>query len=159
MEESVKLIIRTGLSFENQEDQSMRLFLLVVLAIASVWDAFTTVYGTIQILGNAPLQIMAALLFSALIFGFVLNTRTIMRWHSGFMSGITKFFWFVALSYDLFTSWVGNSNLILRSRNMEAATFIILVGLTLLVTASPILLSAFWQSRSLSSQDAEMRRA
>lgn len=137
----------------------MRLFLLVVLAIASVWDAFTTVYGTIRILGNAPLQIMAALLFSALIFGFVLNSRTIMKWHSGFISGITKFFWFVAVSYDLFTSWIGNSALILRARDMEATTVIILIGLTLLVTASPILLSAFWQSRAFSSQDAEMRRA
>jgi hypothetical protein len=136
----------------------MRLFLLVVLAIASVWDAFTTVYGTIRVLGNAPLQIMASLLFSALILGFVLNTRTIMRWHSGFVSGITKFFWFVALSYDLFTSWIGNSALILRARDMEATTFIILLGLTLLVTASPILLSSLWQARSL-SQDAEMRRA
>jgi hypothetical protein len=136
----------------------VRIFLLAVLAIGSIWNAFTTMYGTIQILGNTTLQILTALLFSALVFGFLLNTRAIMKWHSGFLSSIAKFFWFVALSYNFFTSWIGNSNLLL-SRNLETTTVIILIGLILLVTASPVLLSALWQSRAFSSPDAEMRRA
>ena len=75
----------------------MRIIFLVVLAFASVWDVFTTVYGTVFVLGDAPLQILDAVLFSGLIFGFVLNTRRILKWRGGFIGGVTKAFWFIAL--------------------------------------------------------------
>lgn len=131
----------------------MRIFLLIVLAIATVWDGFTTVYGTLQALGDGPIQIGIAFLFSGLIFGFVLNTKRLMRWKGGFVSGVAKFFWVIALGYDLYTSWIGNSALVVRG-NGSATKIIILIGLTLLVTASPILLSAMWQ-RGPSSQERQ----
>lgn len=130
----------------------MKIFLVIVLVIATIWDAFTTAFGTILILGDGPIQIGASLLFSALIFSFVLNTRRVMKWKRGVVGGVAKFFWAIALGYDLYTSWVGNSALIVRGSGTAAETAI-LIGLTLLVTASPILLSAAWQSRS--SDDKE----
>ena len=58
----------------------MKLYLLLVLTVAAIWDGFVTVYGTLQILGlgNSLPQIVAAFLFSALIMGFVLNTARIL---------------------------------------------------------------------------------
>jgi hypothetical protein len=121
--------------------------LLVVLAVAALWDAFMTIYGTVTILGSGPLQIAASLLFSALVLTLLLNTRRIMRSLSGFMGSMAKFFWFIAIGYDFFTSWIGNSKLIVGgSRN--AAQTVILIGLTLLVVSSPILLSELWERRS-----------
>jgi hypothetical protein len=121
--------------------------LLVVLAVASLWDAFMTIYGTITILGNGPLQIAASLLFSALVLTLLLNTKRIMMVLGGFMGSMAKFFWFIAIGYDFFTSWVGNSQLIVGDRRNAAQT-LILVGLTLLVVSSPILLSELWEKRS-----------
>jgi hypothetical protein len=129
----------------NQEDK-MRLFLFVVLTIASIWDTFTTVYATLDIFGTGLLQVVAALLFAALIMSFMLNTRRIMQWRSGFVGGIIKLFWFVALASDFYTAWIGNSNLLTRGQE-STAELILLTGLTLLVTASPILLSVLWERR------------
>jgi hypothetical protein len=121
--------------------------LLVVLAVASVWDVFMTIYGTVTILGSGPLQIAASLLFSALVLTLLLNTKRIMRSLSGLMGGLTKFFWFIAIVYDFFTSWVGNSQLIIGNERNAGQT-VILIGLTLLVVSSPILLSELWERKS-----------
>jgi hypothetical protein len=121
--------------------------LLVVLAVASLWDAFMTIYGTVTILGSGPLQIAASLLFCALVLTLLLNTKRIMRSLSGLMGNMTKFFWFVAIVYDFFTSWVGNSQLIIGDKRNAGQT-VILIGLTLLVVSSPILLSELWERRS-----------
>ncbi|HMQ54084.1 MAG TPA: hypothetical protein PKE64_14475 [Anaerolineae bacterium] len=132
----------------------MKWFLTGVLVLATVWDGFTTIYGTILIFGTGPFQLFAAFLFSMLIMAFMLNTMRLMRWHRGFATSIAKVFWFVALIYDFYTSWVGNSNLITQNRGDTAEIFM-LIGLSLLVIASPILLSAMWQARSKSEQPME----
>ena len=124
----------------------MKWFLFAVLSIATLWDTFTTVYATLDIFGTGPLQIVAALLFAALILSFMLNTRRIMQWQFGFVGGIIKVFWFVALVCDFYTAWVGNSALLTRGEE-SAPELILLTGLTLLVTASPILLSVLWERR------------
>lgn len=125
----------------------MRAFLLILLALAAVWDAFTTGYGTIQILGTNFLQIIVAILFSALVFAFNLGTKRIMQWQEGFVSWFAKFVWLVAIVFDFFTSWVANSDLIIGGDRSGAETFM-LFGLTLLVTAAPMLLYAMWSPRS-----------
>jgi hypothetical protein len=124
----------------------MRLFLFIVLTLASIWDVFTTVYATLTILGTGIVQIIAALLFAALIMSFILNTRRIMQWRSGFVGGIVKVFWFVALACDFYTAWVANVDLLTRGQE-STAELIIVIGLTLLVTSSPILLSVLWERR------------
>lgn len=124
----------------------MEIFLMIILALASIWDAFATVYGTLKVLGSGPLQIAAALLFSGLILGFVLNTRRIFIWRGNFFSGLMKFFWFVALCYDFLTTWIANRE-ILGAGERTAVQLIMLAGLTLLVAGSPILLSGLWERR------------
>jgi len=127
----------------------MKLYLLIVLTLAAIWDGFATVYGTLQVLGDGLPQIVASFLFSALIMGFVLNTARIMRWaRSGeFVALITTFFWFIALGYDFYTSWLGNADFIIQNSGDSTET-VILVGLTALVVASPILLSLMWERRA-----------
>ena len=121
-------------------------FLMIILGLASIWDAFATVYGTSQVLGNGTLQIAAALLFGGLILGFVLNSRRILKWRSSFFGGLLKFFWFIALCYDFLTTWIANRDIIGQEQN-SVVQVIILIGLTLLVSASPILLSGLWEKR------------
>jgi hypothetical protein len=124
----------------------MRAFLLILLTIAAVWDAFTTVYGTIQILGTNFLQIAVAILFSALVFAFNLGTKRIMQWYEGFVSWFAKVVWLVAIAFDFYTSWVTNSDLVIRGDRSGADTFM-LFGLTVLVTAAPMLLYAMQNPR------------
>jgi len=100
----------------------------------------------VDIFGTGLLQILAALLFAALILSFMLNTRRIMQWRFGFVGGVIKAFWFVALACDFYTAWVGNSALLARGQE-STPELILLIGLTLLVTASPILLSVLWERR------------
>ena len=91
---------------------------------------------------RTPLEMKQAI--SALVFSFVLNTKRIIRWQRGFINFLVKFLWLIAFSYDVFTSWLGNANLLVGSSSTSSA-IIILIGLTLLVSASPILLSGMWQ--------------
>jgi hypothetical protein len=128
----------------------MRAFLLVLLTLAAIWDAFTTGYGTLQILGTTFLQIVVAILFSALVFAFNLATKRIMQWREGFVSWFAKFVWLVAIVFDFYTSWVAHSDLVISGDRTGAATFM-LFGLTLLVTAAPMLLYAMWSPRSFRS--------
>ena len=124
----------------------MRIFLLAALFIATIWDFFTTVYGTFLILGNGPIQLVASVLFGTMILGFILNTPRIFRMPASFVIILTRIFWFIALCYDFYTSWVANRALLTSGRGGAAESFI-LIGVTLLVTASPILFSALWQYR------------
>lgn len=121
-------------------------FLMIILALASIWDAFTTVYGTRKVLGDGSLQVAAALLFGALILGFVLNTRRIVKWHGSFFGVLLKFFWFVAICYDFLTSWIAHTDIFVPDEN-SALQIIIVIGLTLLVSGSPLLLSGLWERK------------
>ena len=122
----------------------MRIFLLIALGIAALWDVLTTIYGTILILGDGPVQIVAAVLFGILILGFSINSVRIFRFKASFIIVLTRIFWIVAICYDFYTSWVANAALLTTGRGGFAENFI-LFGVTLMVTASPILLAALWQ--------------
>ena len=90
----------------------MEILLLAILAIGTLWNAFSTVYGAMSILGDGLLQVIASLLFSALVLGFVLNTTKIIRTRSGFIGGLLTFFWFISVCYNFYTSWIGNRRLL-----------------------------------------------
>lgn len=117
-------------------------FLLVVLIITTIWNGFTIAYGTIQILGDGLLQIAVSIVLTTLILGIILNTRRIIEWHSGFIGVITKFFWLIALGYNFYASWTGNENIILGEGSGQVTSeTVVIVVLTLLMVASPVLLS------------------
>jgi hypothetical protein len=124
----------------------MEILLLAILAIGTLWNAFSTVYGAMSILGDGLLQVIASLLFSALVLGFVLNTTKIIRTRSGFIGGLLTFFWFISVCYNFYTSWIGNRRL-LGGEGGSGAETVILIGLTLLGASAPILLSALWGRR------------
>lgn len=114
--------------------------LVVVLAVASLWDGFTTMYGTSHVLGDGCGQVFAAFLFGILISALLLNTKRIIEGNDDFQGNVSRLLWFLALAYDLYTSWLGNANfLVPNGSGVERG--VILTGLTVLVSGSPVLLS------------------
>jgi hypothetical protein len=131
----------------------MLIVLLVVVAVGTLWDAFTTIYGATVILGDGLIPALAALIFTALMLGFLLATMRIFRWQGGFSGVLMKFFWAVALAYDFYASWVGNNDLIVgQDSTPTSAQSFMIVGFTLLVISSPALLSVLWDRRTQTSQ-------
>jgi hypothetical protein len=125
----------------------MQIALLVILAIASAWAAVAATLGSIVILGTGAIPVIAALLFTALVFAFLLTTRWVLQWQGSFAGILLKFFWFVALGYGFYTTWVGNRNLIVGVGRPTTAQAFLLIGLTLLLISSPIVLSWLWARR------------
>ncbi|MCK5720048.1 MAG: hypothetical protein KAH84_08910 [Thiomargarita sp.] len=121
---------------------------IFVFGLASLWDGFTTVYGTTEILGGGSPQILgASAIFSLIILAFLLNTNMIWKMaYDELLGGLLKIMWFVALGYDLYTSYIGNQYFILEGHGNNTQLFILL-GITLLVTGSPIFLSLLWDNK------------
>ena len=128
----------------------MQYAFLAISAIAALWDALTTVYGTVTILGEPETisHIMIGVLFGALILIVLLNTRQIFA-RSGAGSEFFRIFWTVALVYDTITAWQGNRNFIFPGY-LQGQQQILLVGLTAMVSGSPILCSYLMHERSKS---------
>lgn len=118
--------------------------LLAVLVAASLWDGFTTIYGTLEILGTGAVAVIASLLFGALILSFLLNTQKVFSWESDFAGGLLRLFWFIAIAYDLYTAWTGNQAFIVGNTN-EQRQMIVLTGLTLMISGAPVILSIMWE--------------
>jgi hypothetical protein len=115
--------------------------LWIILAIASVWAAITATLGSIVILGTWLIPVIAALLFTALVFAFLFATRWIFQSPGNFPGYLLRFSWFVALCYGLYTTWVGNRNLIVGPGRPTVAQGFLLIGLTLLLISSSVVLS------------------
>lgn len=122
-------------------------FLLIALGIGAIWDGFTTVAGTVEILGSGGLQIMAAVVFALIIAGFLLGT-TYVRNLEGILGKALQGGWWMALLYDLYTSYTGNRDFIMDGQ-VAGSQHVLLIGLTLLVTASPVLFSLIWEDEGL----------
>ncbi len=121
--------------------------LIVIFSIVAVWDGFTTVFGTTVILDGGPQQLGAALVLAAVIMAFLIGTVWI--WQENGMIGILgKVLWVIALGYDLYTSFEGNRAFLVTSESIEEKKLAILVGLTLLVSSSPIIISGLLSSRN-----------
>ena len=124
----------------------MKLIVLAILLAVVVWNGFVSLLGTMSVLGEGPFSSIAAVLFTLLVFGFLLGTRKITqvsRSKGGFVAGLLILFWIVAVLYGFYISWIGHTTLIIPGDG-NFAQFTILFGLTLLAVSSPILLSVFW---------------
>jgi hypothetical protein len=122
----------------------MKKALVLILILSSGWDGFTTIYGTIQTIGIGIFQIIAALIFGALILCSLLFTERIFKWQSDLTGAILRLFWFIAVCYDFYTSWLGNRDFIVGYSSSNPK-LIVLIGLTFLVSGSPIVLSLLWR--------------
>ncbi len=112
------------------------------LALVTLWDTFTTITGTMSIIGNNNVQLFISILFGVIITSFLLNTMPLLKNPKDdliILGG--KLLWFLAFGYDLFTSFTGNIEFITQSASNDIAQISITVGLTIFVSSSPITIS------------------
>jgi hypothetical protein len=114
--------------------------LIIVFGIASLWDAFTTVYGTWSVLGRGWPQVIVSILVAIVVLAFLVNSARVWKGKDSPQSAIWAVLWFVAVGYDLYTSFLGNRDFLLSGVASDEQ-MIVLVGLTVLVSGSPILSS------------------
>ncbi|MDF1753559.1 MAG: hypothetical protein P1U89_12345 [Verrucomicrobiales bacterium] len=119
----------------------MKILLIPVLIIAALWDGASSVIGAIGILGSDVAEMAAGVLLTITVMSMLLSTRRIIGMREGFVGKVLTGTWVIALVYDFYTSWMGNSQYLLHETK-PSALFLVL-GLTILCVAAPILLSAF----------------
>jgi len=119
----------------------MRGFLLICLGITGLWDGFTTLYGTLAILGADTAQMFISVVMAVVIMGLLFSTRSIMKTDPVSLLGVLlRLLWLTAVSYDLYTSYIGNEEFIIQGiANDQQA--VVLLGITILVSGSPIMFS------------------
>jgi hypothetical protein len=127
---------------------------LTVLYVVSLWDCFTTFFGTFYVLSgknsglnpgffqsiaeNANAALVAAM-FAGLILVILLLTARVLALN-GPAGPYFKLLWGTVLLYDLWTSYLGNSYLVIQgSSTLQQQA--VLLGATLLVCACPICIS------------------
>lgn len=119
--------------------------LVYILGTTVLWDAFTTFYGSYILLSIAnenPIKpILLSILFMSVILGFLLATPSIWGEKRGFIiDWLLRFFWIIAFLYDLYTSYHGNQNFIF-SNTIASSQQIMLIGITILISSTPIVFS------------------
>lgn len=113
-------------------------YLLIGLGFVTIWDTITTVYGTYTILGDGQTQLIISIFFAVFLAAYLLHTIPIIKNPSEELIPVgAKILWFLAILYDLYTSFKGNVELILsNATGMEKV--IIAIGLTVFVSSAPI---------------------
>jgi hypothetical protein len=144
--------------------QSVKLIVLVILGVAALWDGFTTIYGTAKIFGvkivfnevqpttqddrSTPERseptgerkffvLFASMLFGALILGLIISSGLIFTGPNTWL----KFLSGLAIAYDLLTSFIGNLDLIYYGQVVGFLGWLVLLGLTLFVSGSSVILA------------------
>ena len=120
-------------------------FLILGLGFVTIWDTFTTIYGTSTILGGGAIQTTLSILFGLVITSFLFRTIPIIKNPSDELIPVgAKALWFLAVCYDLFTAFLGNMDLILNETAPGAQKVAIAVGITLFICSAPIGLSSVY---------------
>ena len=118
--------------------------LVLVFGSASLWDGFTTVYGTSQIMGGGMIGIIAGVLVALIVLIMLSGTNVFwfQEWGSNreIQLWIFRIFWLGALCYDAYTSYLGNERFLVSEYPSGPENFV-LVGMTFLVTGSPVMMS------------------
>ena len=130
--------------------------ILVITGLAGLWDGFTTFYGVSEIMGVSDVmelrsrdmtKIIASACFALVITGFLFATKTIWEIsNNNAIAPMLKLLWFIAFFYDLYTSFYGNQAFIF-SGNINDEQMMMLIGITILVSASPIVYSYLLDNR------------
>lgn len=121
--------------------------LLIITGLTGLWDGFTTFYGISEIMGTKNEEIIASAFFALVIAGFLFGTKTI--WETSKSHAIApmlKLLWFIAFFYDVYTSFYGNREFILHG-HVNDEQMIMLIGMTILVSGSPIIYSYLIDNR------------
>lgn len=117
--------------------------LLPIFMIVAFWDAFTTVFGTISILGEANAgAIITGVIVSIIM--LVLFFLTFAIWGDGieneFMMYFLRALWIVAFVYDIYTSFYGNSAFI-AGETLDGSEIAVVTMATFIVSGSTIVAS------------------
>ena len=116
-----------------------KIYALYALSFVTLWDTITTIYGTVGIFGSGIVQIFISTLFGLIISSFLLRTMSIINNPKEDVISIgEKILWFLAICYDLYTSFIGNQELVLNSSKGGFAQVVMTVGLTIFVSFAPI---------------------
>jgi len=111
------------------------------LAIVSLWDCYTTFYGTHRIAGDSPTQFGISIAFGiGLSIGMLRSVPILKNPNEDVFAVSAKAMWFLALIYDLYTAFLGNFYLLLASVN-DNSKIILANGLTIFTVYAPICLS------------------
>jgi hypothetical protein len=125
-------------------NNKLKFGILIFLALLTVFDGFTTFWGTQTILGVSPFSSIISGIFALGIGAMLLSTASIFeyaKYHNGFAK-ILPLIWFIFFVYDVFTSWVGNLNLMYGENiNLTGEQFAILAPVTIFVSISAIVIS------------------
>ena len=89
---------------------------------------------------------LAAVVLAVIILGLLFSTPKLPK-EKGWASTFLRTSWALALAYDLYTSYVGNRDIIMGG-TVEGRQYVIVIGLTVLVTISPMFLSLVWRPKS-----------
>jgi len=114
--------------------------ILTVLLAATGWDTFTTLIGTIQTLGGEARVAIAGIIAAVVVTTVLVRTRHIIALHDDLPGFVWRAFWFVCLGFDIYTGWLGNRDFV-YTKELDASTATVLLLLTLVISASPILFS------------------
>ncbi len=129
--------------------------LLIACGLTGLWDGFTTFYGTHVILTGSTdvasnistlaseelIKVIASAFFAVIILGFLFGTKHVWRSNGDiFTSALLRMFWVTAFLYDIYTSFMGNRDIIIGSPG-NTNQFVILIGMTILVSGAPIIFS------------------
>jgi len=118
-----------------------RTLLGLLLGVVAIWDTVTTVYGTYKIFGEGTIQLVVSIGFALLLGGYLIWTIPIIKNPSEELIPVgAKVLWFLAICYDLFTSFTGNMELILGN-STGVQKVLLAIGLTIFVCSAPIGLS------------------
>ncbi len=120
----------------------------LIVALGALWDGFTTFRGVAEIFELAtvakinPFQFVFAIVVTLLVFGFVIATHLVWSFKSDdLVTLLLKLAWFVCLTVDLITSYIGTKYYVFDNSVDTSAKWLALLVVTFLITASSILLS------------------
>ncbi len=119
----------------------MRIILMVLLALTGLWDGFTTLWGTSVILGDSSIHYFVSTLMALVTLGLLFSTHEIIETDvASFLGLLLRALWIMGVSYDLFTSYMGNEEFLIGGI-ANAQQFVVLIGITVVVSGSPIVFS------------------
>ena len=107
-------------------------------ALVSLWDAFTTISGTINLLNDNWASYFLSIICAIFVGGMMVNTVPVLTNPRGdiFTLG-AKGMWLVSIGYDLYTAFKGNVDLVGQTNSGVG----ILLVMTLITVSCPITLS------------------
>lgn len=120
----------------------MKSLLILGLGLVTVWDTITTVYGSYIITGEGSTQLIISIFFALFLAAYLIWSIPILKNPSEEIIPVgAKVLWFLAIIYDVFTSYKGNFDLVLGNVGGTEKIFYA-IGLTIFVSSAPIGLSS-----------------